>query len=78
MASPRKESLKCHACCDVNTKMPVILSLKWKETDELNLKKKKCGFPKAMLLPHNNDTLQSRNKDKPGKHRDIMTRHGAS
>lgn len=44
MASPRKESLKCHACCDVNTKMPVILSLKRKETDELNLKKKSVVF----------------------------------
>lgn len=60
--------------------MPINLSLKLKETEELNLKKKekKCDFPKAMLLSYNNDILQSRRKDKSGKYCDIMTCHGAS
>lgn len=35
--------------------MPVSLSLKLKETDELNLGGKKCTFPKAMLLSYNSD-----------------------
>ena len=51
--------------------MSLSLSLKLKETEELNLKKK-CTFPKAMLLSYNNDILQSRNRDKSGKYHDII------
>lgn len=58
-------------------KMPISLSLKLKEAGEVNFKKK-CAFPKAMLLSYNNDPLQSRGRDKSGKYHDIMTRHGAS
>lgn len=59
--------------------MPISLNLKLKETDELNLeKKKKCTFPKAMLLSYDSDLLPSREKDKSGKCHDIRTRHGTS
>ena len=59
-------------CIVMQTENVPQLSLKLKETEELNLKKKKCTFPKAMLLSYNNDILQSRNRDKSGKYHDII------
>ena len=63
---------------NVDIKTLCSLNLKLKETDELNLKKKMCALPRAMLLSYNNDILQSRNRDESGKYHDIMTCHGAS
>ena len=58
--------------CNVDRKCPLVkLETKGNRRAQLK-KKKKCTFPKAMLLSYNNDILQSRNRDKSGKYHDII------